>query len=269
MKSIDFDSEECLQMKQMESISQSRQIISIRSGAFDPLQQKPKDLTTLGGSKKSDSGGEAPKPKKDVSPDNLSLGKKEITYKPSPGSGNGGSGNYNINLPKDVDPDKSISDPDFWNTLESLGDSEDESEPTEAPKPSKPTGMLTKEIMPQYDSTTKPISPFTFRDWEGENKVIKSKELKKTLYAYGYETGVASSEDLVPCPIQENPDLFQRENCAKITSEGLEKMRNKIINLATSTNSGMVKIELPMPYFDTELAVGYLNMITGDCFFFP
>ena len=30
----------------------------------------------------------------------------------------------------------------------------------------------------------------------------------------------------------------------------------------------MIKIELPMPYFDTELAVGHLNMITGDCFFF-
>lgn len=30
----------------------------------------------------------------------------------------------------------------------------------------------------------------------------------------------------------------------------------------------MVKIELPMPYYDTELAVGHLDMTTGDCAFF-
>ena len=45
-------------------------------------------------------------------------------------------------------------------------------------------------------------------------------------------------------------------------------MRNKIINLATSTNSGMVKIELPMPYYDTEQAVAHMDMNTGDCVFF-
>ena len=30
----------------------------------------------------------------------------------------------------------------------------------------------------------------------------------------------------------------------------------------------MVKIELPMPYYDTEQAVGHLDMTTGDCVFF-
>ena len=240
----------------------------IRGGAFDLLQQRTKDLTTLGGSKKSDPGGEAPKPKKDVSPDNLFPGKERIKYKPASGSGDGGSGNYNVDFPKDVDPDKSISDPDFWNTLENLGDSEDESEPAEAPKTSTPTGILTKEAIRDYDYTTNPISPFQFRDWEGENKVIKSKELKKTLYAHGYQAGVVSSDDLVPCPIQEDPALFQRVNCVKIIDEGLNRLRNKIINLATSTKSGMVKIELPMPYYDTELAVGHLDMTTGDCAFF-
>ena len=38
---------------QNQSISQSQQIMSIRSGAFNPLQPRPKDLTTLGGSRKN------------------------------------------------------------------------------------------------------------------------------------------------------------------------------------------------------------------------
>jgi len=86
----------------------------------------------------------------------------------------------------------------------------------------------------------------TFTDWEGENKLLKSKELKKTLYAHEYETGVVSSEDLIPCPIQNDPDKFQRKNCARITDEGLDKLRAKILGLATSTKAGMIKIELPM-----------------------
>ena len=48
----------------------------------------------------------------------------------------------------------------------------------------------------------------------------------------------------------------------------LDKLRDKIINLATSTKPGMVKTELPMPYYDTEQAVGHLDMNTGDCAFF-
>jgi hypothetical protein len=80
--------------------------------------------------------------------------------------------------------------------------------------------------------------------------------------------GVVSSEDLLACPIQDDPDKFQRNHCARITDEGLDKLRAKIIDLATSTKAGMIKIELPMPYYDTEQVVGYLDMTPGDCFFF-
>lgn len=123
--------------------------------------------------------------------------------------------------------------------------------------------------IPENNQTTKPISPVAaFTDWEGETKLTKSKELKKTLYAHGYKMGVVSSEDIIPCPIQDDPDNFQRINCAKITDEGIDKLRNKIIDLATSTKKGMLNIELPMPYYDTEQAVGHLDMNTGDCVFF-
>jgi hypothetical protein len=30
----------------------------------------------------------------------------------------------------------------------------------------------------------------------------------------------------------------------------------------------MVKIEIPMPYFDTQLAIGHMNLTTGECVFF-
>jgi hypothetical protein len=49
----------------------------------------------------------------------------------------------------------------------------------EAPKPSPPTGKLTKQAIQNNDATTKMISPIEFNDWEGESRAIKSKELKK------------------------------------------------------------------------------------------
>ena len=155
---------------QNQSISQSHQIMFIRGGAFDPLHRDAKSKI-LGDSGNSNSGDQTPGPKKDPLSDNSSSG-KGITYKSSPGSGAGGSGNYDVNLPKDVDPDKSIIDPDFWNIMENLGDSEDESEPAEAPKSSPPNYELTKKALPENDQTTKPISPVIFTDWEGENKIM-------------------------------------------------------------------------------------------------
>lgn len=92
--------------------------------------------------------------------------------------------------------------------MATLRDSEDESKPAEAPKSSPPTYELTKKAIPENDQTTKPISPVAFTDWEGETKVTKSKELKKTLYAHGYEMGVVSSEDIILYPVQSKTILI-------------------------------------------------------------
>jgi len=45
-------------------------------------------------------------------------------------------------------------------------------------------------------------------------------------------------------------------------------MKNKVIDLTTFTQGNRVKFELPMPYYLSEQAVGYMDTITGDCFFF-
>ena len=152
--------------------------------------------------------------------------------------------------------------------MQTLRDSEDESQPAEASKPSLPTGKLTNKDIQKNNDSTRPISPRAFTDWEGENKVIKSKELTKSVYAHGYEAGVVSPEDLIPCPIQDDPNKFQRNNCARVTDQGIDKLRDKIIDLAISRKPGMAKFEAPMPYSQSEQAVGYLDMTTEDCVFF-
>jgi len=249
-----------------------QQTLKIRGG-FDPLQRKAKNTLGLPNQNKPNKSAVAkPKPKHGSSSNSS---QKKITYKPLPGSSPRGSGNYDYdeNLSENVDPDKTISDPEFWNSIETLGesDAEDESAPIQAPKNSPPTKKLTKEAIKdkKNNALTKIIHPTAFTDWEGENKVIKSKEIKKTVYAHGYEAGVVPAEDLIPCPVQEDKFKFQRENCALITDESVDRMTNKIIDLATSTKPNRVKIELPtMPYDDREKAIGYMDTKTGDCAFF-
>ena len=90
----------------------------------------------------------------------------------------------------------------------------------------------------------------------------------KSVYAHGYEAGVVFPEDLIPCSIQDDPNKFQRSNCARVTDQGIDKFRDKIIDLATSRKPGMGKFEAPMPYFESKQSIGHINIRTGECVFF-
>lgn len=49
---------------------------------------------------------------------------------------------------------------------------------------SAPTGKLTQQAIPANDVTViyKDMSPIEFKDWEGESRTIKSRELKKNCF---------------------------------------------------------------------------------------
>jgi len=72
-----------------------------------------------------------------------------------------------------------MCDPEFWDSIETLGESDGEENdtPTEASKTSTPTGKLTAKAILENDWTTKKmIPPIEFIDWEGDPLRIKSKE---------------------------------------------------------------------------------------------
>ena len=45
-------------------------------------------------------------------------------------------------------------------------------------------------------------------------------------------------------------------------------MRDKLIDLTTSRKDGRVKLQLDMPFYDTEKATAYMDINTGDCPFY-
>ncbi len=246
-------------------------VIMVRGG-FDPLQRDAKKANLP--ASKNDPIGQTAKPEQQAAKQSSSSNSNtdpKLTYRSMPDSNPGGSGNYDSdeNLSNSVNSDQVVSDPGFWDSMETLGESDEEgSTPTEALKPSPPTGKLTKKAIQNNDSTTQMISPIEFNDWEGESRTIKSKELKKTVFAKGYDAGVVPAEDLVPCPVQDDLAKFQRKNCGLITDQSVEEMRDKLIDLTTSRKDGRVKLQLNMPFYDTEKATAYMNINTGDCAFY-
>jgi hypothetical protein len=243
-------------------------VIMVRGG-FDPLQRDAKKVNLP--DMKNDPIGQTAKPEQQAAKQNSfsnSNTDPKLTYRSMPDPNPGGSGNYDSdeNLSNSGNSDQVISDPGFWDSIETLGESDEEdSTPTEAPKPSPPTGKLTKQAIQNNDATTKMISPIEFNDWEGESRTIKSKELKKTVFAKGYDAGVVPAENLVPCPVQDDSAKFQRKNCGLITDQSVEEMRYKLIDLTTSRKDGL---QLDMPFYDTEKATAYMNINTGDCAFY-
>jgi hypothetical protein len=180
-----------------------------------------------------------------------------------------GAGNINEDLPEIPYLKDTISDPEFWDTI--LGEeTEDESTPAEQMPTTPPTKQLTKESLKKNDSVTENIQPYEFYDWEGKKRVIKSKELKNAAFSHGLEAGTSGPKDLVECPIQPDPNKFQRENCSKVTDETVQNLSDKIVDVTTakSTKIGRVKFETKMPYFDSQTAIGHMDIITGDCFFY-
>lgn len=192
---------------------------------------------------------------------------KSIQYKPGAPSGGYGSANPDgDHIPDKSLPDKIISDTSFWDTI-AESESEDDKQAKEVPT-STPTGKLTRQAMKESDFTSKQFDPVTYKDWEGESLVLKSFEVRKAVFTNGKRLGITSSEDAVSCPTQEDPTKYQRQECSRITDQAVLDFQRKIIEKSTSTKPGMVKFEAPMPSYDTELAIGYLDMTTGDCFLF-
>lgn len=45
-------------------------------------------------------------------------------------------------------------------------------------------------------------------------------------------------------------------------------MRDKLIDLTRSRKKGRVKLQLDMPFYDTQKATAYMDIKTGDCAFY-
>lgn len=102
----------------------------------------------------------------------------------------------------------------------------------------------------------------SFQDWESDKKIIKGRELKKSVFSHGIEAGTSTPADLVECPIKTDPTN------ERIVDKTAENFSNKIVDFTTSRKIRMVKFKTKMPYYNLEIATGHMNVITGECAYY-
>nr|WPV72682.1 hypothetical protein orf164 [Navicula sp.] len=109
------------------------------------------------------------------------------------------------------------------------------------------------------------IAQEEFIDALGDKKFIKSKELKKSVFGHSGEAGIAEPDTKIDCPIQNNPEFYQRANCHKITDKGAKYF---IKDLTQSRRTGLVRFQMKMPFFDTKTAIAHMDLLTGHWIFY-
>lgn len=213
-----------------------------------------------------------------------------------PGGSGSGSGGFDFDSPEELkeklNPDKVMDDTDFWRNLENPKDSnqkqsqnldnekgvtEPEEDITEieeknlntSPPSSPPTYELEKEYRKQYDFRTNSKSPpVRDTDWEGQKVVLKRDEIGKA--NFGHPDFIETPDDaIVPCILQSDPTKFQRERCSIVTDKSESLYQAAILKHIKSRDKGMVKVYMKkMPYYQSQPAIGYLNINTGECSIF-
>jgi hypothetical protein len=203
------------------------------------------------------------------------------------------------------DPDEIISSIDYWNRLQNdpdpetcleygddmcsddddmweIDDSVDiDSEKTEMrrrlfavnPNPppvgkSTPTGKLDQQNLEKYDFTSQKIQPFNFRSREGILLSADHRALRKIIYAHAPELGLSDLINRIPCPIQSDPDKFQRITCWAITDRNMKDALIKVFESTTFMDPNIITVEMPMHECPAQKATYFIDQTTGSslCF---
>jgi hypothetical protein len=177
------------------------------------------------------------------------------------------------------DPDEIISNLDFWNRLQNdpdperclneyedqdaCWDTETESESTsekiqirrrlfavnQNPAPvanPTPTGQLDQQNLEKYDFTTQKIKSFHYRSREGILLSADHQGLRKIIYSHAPELGLSDLINRIPCPIQLDPNKFQRIDCWAITDRNMKDALIKVFEFTTFMDPNTITAEMPM-----------------------
>lgn len=132
----------------------------------------------------------------------------------------------------------------------------------------QPTAKLDKPVQSQHTYSNSAIEPFSYYSKEGKILTIKNKEVEKIVYAHSDDLNLSNFADRVVCPIQTDPNKFQRLECRAVTDSGKKEALVRILELTTSTNPDFLTRRFPMPSYPSQDALGYIDTNTNACLFF-
>ena len=212
-------------------------------------------------------------------------------------SGNpSGNGNFNDDIgTKEWDkwvcpnPEENISYPGVWSDLADDPDvctdddfCEDEDQEIEeetqiekfprrrllaVPGPT-PTGKLDSENIEKFDFTQRKLKPMKFPSREGIQLSMDQRSLRKIVYSHPNELGLSDLDNRIPCPLQVDPNKFQRQDCWAITDTNIREAVIKVFEHTTFTNPRIVTLERFRSNCSTQRAIYFVDIVTGNAIYF-
>jgi hypothetical protein len=135
--------------------------------------------------------------------------------------------------------------------------------------PPTPTGNLDIENKKKFDFTTFPMPGLKYQDRDGRDLRMTNQELKKITYCHKTELGISNLLDRIECPVQPDPNKFQRKDCWAVTNKSRLDVIVKVFELTTEYNpERYVTLEMPMPSYPSQNTFAYIDISTGECVFF-
>jgi hypothetical protein len=76
---------------------------------------------------------------------------------------------------------------------------------------------------------------------------MDKRTLRKIIYSHAEKLNLLDLVNRVPCPLQLDPEKFQRLYCWAITDESLKEAIIKVFEYTTFMNSNIITAEMIMP----------------------
>ena len=122
--------------------------------------------------------------------------------------------------------------------------------------------------MEKYDFTTKKVQPFKYSSREGLTLSADHRSLRKIIYSHPKELGLTDLISRIPCPIQSDPNKFQRLDCWAITDNSMKEAAIKLFEFTTFQNSNIITAEMPMHECPMNRATYFIDKNRGASMYF-
>ena len=131
-----------------------------------------------------------------------------------------------------------------------------------------PTAKLDKPVKTQNTFSTKDLQPFKYYSKEGIELTIKNRELEKLVYAHSEDLGLLNLADKIMCPVQPDPNKYQRTECRAVTDASKKEALIRVLELTTSADPNYITRKMPMKSYPSQDALVYIDTITRGCVYF-
>ncbi len=90
------------------------------------------------------------------------------------------------------------------------------------------------------------------------------RSLRKAIYNHAKQLGISDLGSRIACPVQDDPNEFQREYCWAITDSNIREAVIKIFEFTTFENRRIITLERFPRHCFNQRATFFVDKVTGN-----